>query len=384
MLRPGAHIDNYYSASPQYPTSSSASLNRFFPPPPPPPPANRYPGDGLDFRRPAMSTSMPSNDVIDLTGSDSPPSRPQSGRISPGQRTQRPGLEQEVITLEDSEDEGGGRPRRRRRHEEAPSMDVEFLRSRTLRPPTPPDYAPRGLAWHAERARERVDRQPSWANGFFDLGDHLPNLNPFAHSRLLTGFARGTRRPRPNLPTIQAARRSETLLRPHAVHFAGNFTPPELNYHGAAFTVGRPEPVQYEAPEAPEPGFTRTPNKDDVLVCPNCDRELGTGDTDLGKQIWVIRSCGHVRQIPSGFDISLTFARFIVVIVRQDDIDQKRKGTARPKRLRTALLTLAERKVYRAARLCSRCTSRGYRDSNNWHGVSTSWATLHTHHDQNA
>lgn len=50
----------------------------------------------------------------------------------------------------------------------------------------------------------------------------------------------------------------------------------------------------YEKPAPPRAGFTRSTNEADVLVCPNCEGELGVGDDDLKRQVWVIKSCGHV------------------------------------------------------------------------------------------
>ena len=89
---------------------------------------------------------------------------------------------------------------------------------------------------------------------------------------------------------------------------ASNFNPPDLDFETIGFelgtnntgeTVTRPRPT-YETPPTPPQGFTRTPAEDDVLVCPNCDSELGQGDDDVKRQVWVIKSCGHVC-IPAGF-----------------------------------------------------------------------------------
>ncbi|RHZ66478.1 putative RING finger domain protein [Aspergillus thermomutatus] len=50
----------------------------------------------------------------------------------------------------------------------------------------------------------------------------------------------------------------------------------------------------YKPPSPPPDGFTRSAGEDDLVVCPNCDEELGTGD-DIKHQIWVAKPCGHVR-----------------------------------------------------------------------------------------
>lgn len=53
-------------------------------------------------------------------------------------------------------------------------------------------------------------------------------------------------------------------------------------------------PPTYQAPPAPRPGYTRSPDEDIVAICANCDEELGVGEDDLKKQVWASRKCGHV------------------------------------------------------------------------------------------
>ena len=84
----------------------------------------------------------------------------------------------------------------------------------------------------------------------------------------------------------------------------GNFEPPHLDYHVPAFDLEQPARRQpqprlptYDPPAAAPEGFTRTPKEDDVLVCPNCDDELGLGDDEVKRQVWVVKACGHVRVI---------------------------------------------------------------------------------------
>ena len=52
-------------------------------------------------------------------------------------------------------------------------------------------------------------------------------------------------------------------------------------------------PPSYKPPTPPPEGFTRSAQKDDVIVCPNCGEELGVGD-EIQKQIWAAKPCGHV------------------------------------------------------------------------------------------
>lgn len=58
--------------------------------------------------------------------------------------------------------------------------------------------------------------------------------------------------------------------------------------------IRQPPPPTYDPPSPPRQGYTRTPKEDEVMVCPNCDEELGVGDNEIKKQVWVIKRCGHV------------------------------------------------------------------------------------------
>ncbi len=88
-------------------------------------------------------------------------------------------------------------------------------------------------------------------------------------------------------------------------HFGGGNieVPAHLNYMSPAFDLREPARRQpppprmptYDPPTPAQEGFTRTPNEDDVLVCPNCDDELGLGDDEVKRQVWVVKACGHVR-----------------------------------------------------------------------------------------
>jgi hypothetical protein len=70
----------------------------------------------------------------------------------------------------------------------------------------------------------------------------------------------------------------------------------DLDYQAPGFTIHEQPPTptpSYKPPSPPPEGFTRTVGEDDVVVCPNCDRELGIGDGPR-QQIWVAKQCGHV------------------------------------------------------------------------------------------
>ncbi|KIW33497.1 uncharacterized protein PV07_00343 [Cladophialophora immunda] len=53
-----------------------------------------------------------------------------------------------------------------------------------------------------------------------------------------------------------------------------------------------PEP--YKGPPAAKEGFIRTFGEEDVILCPMCGDELAVGNADVKKQVWVVKSCGHV------------------------------------------------------------------------------------------
>lgn len=72
-----------------------------------------------------------------------------------------------------------------------------------------------------------------------------------------------------------------------------------MDYGAAAFDLGlpgghRPPTPKYSPPASPGPGFTRSPEEDEVVVCPNCGDELAMGDGDTKQEVWIVKSCGHV------------------------------------------------------------------------------------------
>jgi len=86
-----------------------------------------------------------------------------------------------------------------------------------------------------------------------------------------------------------------------AQRYGGTRPPPVMDYttigFGIAFeeeTPPRPPTPKYTPPPDPGSAFTRCPQEDDELVCPNCLSVLGMGDTDEKKQVWIVKACGHV------------------------------------------------------------------------------------------
>ncbi|KAB8360810.1 hypothetical protein FH972_024544 [Carpinus fangiana] len=82
--------------------------------------------------------------------------------------------------------------------------------------------------------------------------------------------------------------------------------PDMLDYNRPAFDLGygdfqemephgRPA-VRINPPPAAKVGFTRAPVEDEnaVPVCPSCEMELCTGESEVKKQVFAVKGCGHV------------------------------------------------------------------------------------------
>ncbi|KAI9043403.1 putative RING finger domain protein [Aspergillus affinis] len=238
-----------------------------------PPPPLRYPGDGLDFRRPAQSTAQGA--VIDLTNEpDSPPQTFQSRGTNTGGRSNtqprpprfgRP-IMTEVVDLEEEPEASGQAPS---------SPEVQFIGS-SVRPP---------LA----RPREH-----NFGN---DLLQMLHLHDPRIHGV-----------PRRDVFREEVARRARQIARHppldvDAIWVGGPGSAMDLTsfnldmdlmFRNFTTPPDRGPPASSYKPPSPAPeGFTRTVGEDEVVCCPNCDAELGVGD-DTKQQIWVAKQCGHV------------------------------------------------------------------------------------------
>ena len=81
-----------------------------------------------------------------------------------------------------------------------------------------------------------------------------------------------------------------------------DFVRPRLDYEAQGFeflgvtraTPPAPPTSPYQAPRAAIEGYARKVDEEDVVVCPNCGDELGTGLDDVKQQIWAVKQCGHV------------------------------------------------------------------------------------------
>ena len=81
-------------------------------------------------------------------------------------------------------------------------------------------------------------------------------------------------------------------------HNPGFQLPRDLDFDIAAFPMGenapQPPAPTYDPPSPPHEGFTRSPTEGQEIICPNCGDELGLGEDDIKRQVWVIKACGHV------------------------------------------------------------------------------------------
>lgn len=77
---------------------------------------------------------------------------------------------------------------------------------------------------------------------------------------------------------------------------------PNLDYEAQGFQMATPRPPspprrappEYHPPAKPRPGYTRKVQEEQILVCPRCEDELGTGDDPVKSQVWASK-CGHVN-----------------------------------------------------------------------------------------
>ncbi|TQB68994.1 hypothetical protein MPDQ_002457 [Monascus purpureus] len=255
---------------------------------PPLPP--RYVGDGFDFRRPIMSRPhQMQEEVIDLTNEpDSPPRRtrhhdPQhSGATTPHRarppRFGRNIMDDVVVDLEEEtqapinlssspEVQYMGGPR---------SPEVEFVRS-TVRPAPLPRRPPTFIS-HTDILNMLRLRVPI-----------LPDREATIRQEVARRARNLPHRPPQEVETLWIdGPRSDLDL---AVDLTFEF--PDIT---PGFDSTR-RPPSYKPPSPAPEGFTRNARDNDVVVCPNCDAELGVGD-EIKKQIWVAKQCGHVRIVP--------------------------------------------------------------------------------------
>jgi hypothetical protein len=309
----------------------------------------RFVGDGFDFRRPAGSAGREQavapvdlsaeaddddddddmqidlsrdEDVIDLTADDSGYGASQDGngrqghssneeahaqqnrRMNSGPRRLPRGMDI-IIDLDNGEEEW----RMATPTPAAPgSPDIQFISSRPIDPPhrgypglghsnSDGDEVEfvRSNALPQEEVQRRRDQEVHRAldligdmNGrFVHLRAQVERFNAQVN-RTAANFRRG-----PVVPPRGAPR-----ARGH-VHL-GFAAPGLLDFDMVAFDLGHeprapaPAPVHYEAPSKAPEDFTRSPEEEGPLICPNCEEELCVGDDEIKKQVWIVKTCGHV------------------------------------------------------------------------------------------
>lgn len=180
------------------------------------------------------------------------------------------------------------------RRNDSDGDDVQFVQERPL---TEQERRARlAAAQHAELDQivEVLHRAGGHRHTFAHLRGQIDQVN--AHiGHLAENMQRGGPQPPPRL-----RRAGHIRMGIAGGAGAGLFVAPNLNFGMVGFDLGyggrqeEPPPPTYEAPPPAPEGFTRSPEEDEVLICPNCDSELCKGDDDVKKQVWIAKQCGHV------------------------------------------------------------------------------------------
>jgi hypothetical protein len=321
--------------------------------------SGRYPGDGLDYRRPAASSrehhvgsvdltgeeeDVPvdlsrddqddddddddhddhddHDDIIDLTADDSgygasqdensgrqrhnnaEQQGPNRARANGGPRLPR-GMDI-IIDLDNGEEEW----RMATPAPEPSSPDIEFISSRTINPRhlPPPNRAGnnsdgdeveflREIALPEAEIRRRRTRE---LDNVLDLFGTLTGR--FTHLRAqVDRFNAQINRTAGRFQEPVAPNRNPS--RGHAHIRLGAFVAPVMDWDATGFDLGPrqreapPPPPTYEAPPKAPEGFTRSPEEEGALICPNCEEELCVGSDEIKRQVWIVKGCGHVSQI---------------------------------------------------------------------------------------
>ena len=267
---------------------------------------NRFVGDGLDHRRPVMS--QPTTDIIDLTeeaGSPVEPAVPTRGGITTSTFRRLGHPQRPVIDLEEEYGEDEPEVQRELTRDVSPDLEVLFsrARSRSAGNPTPrngsrPRRAARPSAQNEiRRNMEEIRRE---------MQDVSNRLGIFQSSLRPPARAPSHSQPQHHGQLHHQARHqipndADLLIMPD-VNLEFNL-PDQLDFETQGFRMGdvtqpRPQrpPPTYDPPPKARLGYTRSPNEDDVMICPICSDELGVGKTEEKRQVWVVKKCGHVSQ----------------------------------------------------------------------------------------
>lgn len=252
---------------------------------------------GFQPPQPQTQQNDASNDVIDLTSEPDVPSghTPADENIYETSfgfppwveaRTFLPARTPEVIDLEDSEDDNDDDVILQ---EVVQRPEVEFVSAQPRRNRPQESRIP-------SAAGQARPHSSSWfRGGLASLADFMPPSHLHHFTQTILNSNSGNRNDRQSL--FDFLEDEDGLPAPPQTDWlrAG-----AMDFTQVAFELGNPREVTrpataptYEAPGAPSDGFTRTVQEDDIVVCSNCDHELGAGDNPIQKQIWVVRKCGH-------------------------------------------------------------------------------------------
>ncbi|KAF2859963.1 hypothetical protein K470DRAFT_258306 [Piedraia hortae CBS 480.64] len=272
--------------------------------------AQRYFGDGIDLRRPVISMT---NNIVDLTGEDddvAPPARP----VSATQELSRVGNNVIEVMSDDDESLSGWIPQGSERRRSAQQTRTSFSEEPSTR------YQSMPRRTHGELRPVNVADQP------IDLTDddviivderrrrpresNTSNLPTYSDPDFRSVIVRQTNR-------IRGIGEAHTHLTTRVDHSIRRYPvsstfpaqtltltdlPGLMDYALPAFEIGssgflsrqrHPSPA-YVPPPSPGEGFTRNPEEDEEVVCPNCGDELLVSSGDVKQQLWVAKQCGHV------------------------------------------------------------------------------------------
>ncbi|KAI9794895.1 MAG: hypothetical protein M1833_007342 [Piccolia ochrophora] len=189
----------------------------------------------------------------------------------------------------------------------SPDVEVTFSRSRAPRPHHPTNVARPAQPIEPEPIGDTFGRPRGPGNAFAvgrrrapggiprELQDMLLSRHDAIEARFNEANFRGNNRTAGNHGPrfhLNGGHLNEALR----IVGAGpanieNFVPPAIDYnlvalHNDGASAPAPAPPTYQSPPPAREGFTRSPAEDDVIVCPNCDDELGVGESDEKRSVW--------------------------------------------------------------------------------------------------
>lgn len=233
-----------------------------------------------------MSDPPQREDVIDLTNEPDfleEQRRPQNSDSRTTPRLPRFGrnIMAEVVDLEEPEDII--------RIDTPSSPEVQFVRATVRQPEPVPAPPPRNRGFIGANLWDLIRLQREMAPR------HLISREESFRQEIAWRARDLHRRPPDEVDMFLLGAAEEAIDLEDAMDLAivGD-RPLRAEYPTYGLTSGRgSRQSSYKAPSPPSEGFTRSAGEDDLVVCPNCDEELGIGD-ETKQQIWVAKPCGHV------------------------------------------------------------------------------------------